>query len=65
VRPACGEAGRACDPRTALVPRRRAAGAWLRDPVERASFGRGGLSRGDRDVRMRIYPQLALFVVFR
>jgi ABC-2 type transport system permease protein len=38
---------------------------WLRDPVERASFRLAAAYLGrDRDVRMRIYPQLALFVVF-
>jgi hypothetical protein len=40
-------------------------GPWLRDPVERASFrlAMAYLTR-DRDVRMRVYPTLALFVVF-
>jgi len=40
-------------------------GAWLRDPVERASFrlAVAYLTR-DRDVRMRVYPTLALFIVF-
>ena len=38
---------------------------WLRDPVERGAFRLAAtyIAR-DRDVRMRIYPQLALFVVF-
>lgn len=40
-------------------------GPWLRDPVERGAFRLAAayLVR-DRDLRMRIYPQLALFVVF-
>ncbi len=38
---------------------------WLRDPVERGAFRLAAAYLGrDRDVRMRIYPQLALFVVF-
>ena len=40
-------------------------GPWLRDPIERGAFRLAAayLTR-DRDVRMRVYPQLALFVVF-
>lgn len=40
-------------------------GPWLRDPIERGAFrlAIAYLAR-DRDVRMRVYPQLALFVVF-
>jgi ABC-2 type transport system permease protein len=43
----------------------RLLGPWLRDPVERGSFllAAAYLMR-DRDVRMRVYPSLALFVVF-
>lgn len=38
---------------------------WLRDPIERGAFllAAAYLTR-DRDVRMRVYPTLALFIVF-
>ena len=39
--------------------------AWMPDPRERAAFGLASTYlRRDRDVRMRVYPGLASFIVF-
>lgn len=68
---ALGETPVAIQPRPATTRGRRGIrvdallAPWLRDPIERGAFrlAVAYLTR-DRDVRMRVYPQLALFVVF-
>ncbi len=43
----------------------RLLGSWMPDPVERAAFGlAAAYMRRDRDIRMRLYPSLASYLVF-
>jgi len=66
--------GASAEPAAAAAPRRSGAGSagfaralrtLLPDPVERASFRlAAAYMRRDRDVRMRLYPSLASYLVF-
>jgi len=55
--------------RAAARPSRRSwnpiAALWLRDPVERGAYRlASAYMRRDREVRLRLYPQLGMFVMF-
>ncbi len=75
--PSYGEGlARLSESRTAVVKPERARGAsrsipnpilrwWLRDPVERWAFRlAAAYMRRDRDIKLRLYPSLTIFLIF-